>query len=117
MPEVVVTDEFKTWYEALLIDEQQSVFRVVTLLEARGVSLGYPHSSAIEGSRHPLRELRVQHEGRPYRVLYAFDPARKAVLLLGGDKGGNDRFYEQAIPRAEALWERYLAERSTEREE
>jgi hypothetical protein len=64
-----------------------------------------------------LRELRVQHEGRPYRVLYAFDPARKAVLLLGGDKGGDDRFYEQAIPRAEALWERYLAERSTEREE
>jgi DNA-binding transcriptional regulator YiaG len=43
MPEVVVTDEFKTWYEALLIDEQQSVFRVVTLLEGRGVSLGYPY--------------------------------------------------------------------------
>jgi hypothetical protein len=50
-------------------------------------------------------------------VLYAFDPARKAVLLLGGDKGGNNRFYAQVIPRAEALWERYLAERSTEREE
>lgn len=117
MPEVAVTDEFKTWYEALLIDEQESVFRVVTLLEGRGVALGYPYSSAIEGSRHPLRELRVQHEGRPYRVLYAFDPARKAVLLLGGDKAGNDRFYEQVIPRAETLWERYLAERSTEWEE
>jgi hypothetical protein len=117
MPEVVVTDEFKTWYEALLMDEQEAVFRVVTLLEARGVSLGYPYSSAIEGSRHPLRELRVRHEGRPYRVLYAFDPQRKAVLLLGGDKGGNDRFYEQMVPRAEALWEQYLAERSTEREE
>ena len=117
MPEVVVTDEFKTWDEALLIDEQESVFRVVTLLEGRGVALGYPYSSAIEGSRHPLRELRVQHEGRPYRVLYAFDPGRKAVLLLGGDKAGNDRFYEQVIPRAEALWERYLAERSKEREE
>ena len=90
----------------------------MALLEGRGVSLGYPYSSAIEGSRHPLRELRVQHEGRPYRVLYAFDPSRKkAVLLLGGDKGGNDRFYEQIVPRAEALWERYLAERSTEREE
>jgi hypothetical protein len=55
--------------------------------------------------------------GPPYRVLYAFDPERKAVLLLGGDKGGNDRFYEQMIPRAEEQWERYLAERSTEREE
>lgn len=117
MPEVVVTDEFKTWYEALLMDEQESVLRVVTLLEGRELSLGHPYSSAIEGSRHPLRELRVQHEGRPYRVLYAFDPERKAVLLLGGDKGGNDRFYEQILPRAEALWEQYLAERSTEREE
>jgi hypothetical protein len=61
MTEVVVTDEFKTWYEALSMDEQESVFRVVTLLEARGVSLGYPYSSAIESSRHGLRELRIQH--------------------------------------------------------
>jgi hypothetical protein len=58
-----------------------------------------------------------RHEGRPYRVLYAFDPQRKALLLLGGDKGGNDRFYEQMVPRAEALWEQYLAERSTKRAE
>jgi hypothetical protein len=38
-------------------------------------------------------------------------------LLLGGDKGGNDRFYEQSVPRADTLWERYLAERPTERED
>lgn len=117
MCEVVVTDEFKAWYEALLIDEQESVFRSVTLLEARGVTLGYPHSSAIEGCRRPLRELRVQHEGRPYRVLYAFDPERRAVLLLGGNKGGNDRFYEQMVPRVEALWDQYLADRSMQRGE
>jgi hypothetical protein len=112
--EVVVTDEFRSWYEALSAEEQESMFRVVTLLELRGVSLAYPYSSAIESSRHGLRELRVQHQGRPYRVLYAFDPDRKAVLLLGGDKGGNDRFYEQAVPRADSLWERYLGERSLE---
>ena len=117
MTEVVVTDEFKTWYEALSMGEQESVFRVVTLLEARGVSLGYSYSSAIESSRHGLRELRIQHQGRPYRVFYAFDHERKAVLLLGGDKGGNDRFYEQSVPRADTLWERYLAERPTERED
>jgi hypothetical protein len=111
MIEVVVTDEFKHWYEALSMDEQESVFRVVSLLESRGVSLGFPYSSAIESSRDGLRELRVQHQGRPYRVLYAFDPERKAVLLLGGDKGGNDRFYEQSVPKAEELWKRYLSER------
>jgi len=116
MTDVVVTDRFKEWYEALSMQEQEAVFRVVTLLEGRGVSLGYPYSSAIEGSRHALRELRVQHQGRPYRVLYAFDPERNAVLLLGGDKGGNERFYEQSIPIAEALWEQYLEERSTESE-
>jgi hypothetical protein len=88
----------------------------MTELEGRGVSLGYPYSSAIESSRLGLRELRVQHQGRPYRVLYAFDPDRKAVLLLGGDKGGNDRFHEQSVPRAEALWERYLGERQMESE-
>ena len=81
------------------------------------MSLGYPHSSAIGSSRHGLRELRVQHQGRPYRVYYAFDHERKAVLLLGGVKGGNDRFYEQSVPRADTLWERYLAEIPTERED
>ena len=44
------------------------------------------------------------------RILYAFDPKRQAVLLFGGDKTGNDRFYEQVIPRAERLWKDYLAE-------
>jgi hypothetical protein len=108
--EVVVTDEFKEWYEALSLEEQESVFKVVTLLEGRGVSLGFPYSSAIETTRHGLRELRIQHRVRPYRVLYAFDPQRHAVLLLGGVKTGHERFYEEYVPRAEALWEQYLAE-------
>ncbi len=113
--EIVVTDEFKGWYEAMSIDEQESVFRAVTLLEDLGTKLGFPYSSAIQGSRYPLRELRVQHRGRPYRVFYAFDPERQAVLLLGGDKSDKARFYEENVPRAEVLWERYLHERSTER--
>ena len=92
MTEVVVTEEFKAWYEALSMDEQESVFRVVSLLEGRGVTLGFPYSSAIESSRHGLRELRVQHQGRPYRVLYAFNPRKAAILFLGGDKTGNDRW-------------------------
>jgi hypothetical protein len=110
--EIVVTDEFKDWYEALSIDEQEPVFRVVTLLEELGTKLGYPYSSAIRGSAYPLRELRVQHRGRPYRVFYAFDPERQAVLLLGGDKSGKDRFYEEYVPKTEALWERYLLDRT-----
>lgn len=91
-----------------MIDEQESVYRVVSLLERLGVALGFPYSSALEGSPFPLRELRVQHQGRPVRVLYAFDPGRQAVLLIGGDKTGNERFYQEMLPKAGMLWEAYL---------
>lgn len=57
-----------------------------------------------------MRELWIQHEGRPYRVLYAFDPRRSAILLLGGDKTGNDRWYEEHVPIADTLYEAYLRE-------
>jgi hypothetical protein len=72
--------------------EQKSVDFSVTLLSEAGPTLKMPHSSGVESSRHKhMRELRIQHEGRPYRVLYAFDPRRTAILLIGGDKTGNDR--------------------------
>lgn len=57
-----------------------------------------------------MRELRIQHGGRPYRVLYAFDPERMALLLLGGDKTGKDRWYEEFIPVADRLYDEHLAE-------
>ena len=81
------------------------------LLEERGPYLPFPYSSKVNGSRHPsLRELRVQHQGRPYRVLYIFDPRRVALLLLGGDKIGDDRWYLKKIPLADQLYENYLAQ-------
>jgi hypothetical protein len=54
-----------------------------------------------------MRELRIRHEGRLYRVLYAFDPRRSAILLVGGDKTGNDRWYEE-LPVADELYDDYL---------
>jgi hypothetical protein len=50
-----------------------------------------------------MRELRMQHEGRPYRILYAFDPPRATLLLLGGDKTGDGRWYEKMVPRADSI--------------
>ena len=114
MVEVIVTDEFKEWYEDLARQPDRtdlaSLTVTVGLLEARGVALGHPYSSAIKGTSYPIRELRVQSGGRALRVFYAFDPRRQAVLLLGGDKTGDDRFYETFVPRAERIWEEYLAE-------
>jgi hypothetical protein len=76
-----------------------------------GPSLPFPYSSGIATSRHRhMRELRIQHEGRPYRVLYAFDPRRAAILLLGGDKTGNDRWYDEHVPNADTLYDEYLRE-------
>jgi hypothetical protein len=57
-----------------------------------------------------MRELRIQHEGRPYRVLYAFDPRRAAVLLIGGDKTGNDRWYDEYVPIADGIYDEHIAE-------
>jgi hypothetical protein len=110
MTEINVTDEFARWYGSLDEEDDDAVYRVVGLLEHLGPRLGFPYSSAIEGSRYALRELRVQSGGRPLRILYAFDPKRQAVLLIGGDKTGKDRFYERMIPQAERLWKEYLAD-------
>ena len=107
--EVVVTGEFERWWDSLEVEEQKSVAVVVALLEERGTALPFPYSSGIAGSIK-LRELRIQHAGKPYRVLYAFDPKRNAVLLLGGNKTGSDRWYRTNIPRAEKLFVEYLKE-------
>jgi hypothetical protein len=107
--EVEYTDEFEQWWSSLREDEQESVAVAVALLEARGPHLGYPHSSGVHGSRYPhMRELRIQHGGRPIRVLYGFDPRRVALLLIGGDKTGDDRWYERFIPLADDLYQEHL---------
>jgi hypothetical protein len=80
----------------------------VKLLEERGVTLPFPHSSAIEGTKPAMRELPVQSKGEPLRVLYIFDPKRQAVLLVGGNKTGDDRFYEREVPHAEKVYQQYL---------
>lgn len=88
---------------------QVSVAAVVSLLEVKGPQLPFPYSSKVMGSRHAhMRELRIQHQGRPYRVLYAFDPRRTAILLLGADKTEQDRWYEENVPKADRLYDEHL---------
>ena len=107
--EVEYTDEFGRWWEDLSEAEQASIAASVTLLELRGPSLGFPYSSSINGSRHThMRELRTQHQGRPFRTLYAFDPRRNVILLIGGDKTGNERWYEVHVPLADRLYDDHL---------
>lgn len=109
--EVEYTDEFGEWWETLTEGEQDAIDVVVRLLEDRGPELAYPYSSDVRSSRHGhLRELRVQHRGEPYRILYAFNPRRTAILLIGGRKTGDDRWYEEFVPLADRLYDEHLDE-------
>lgn len=107
--EVEYTDEFEQWWENLTVEEQASIAASVELLENFGTNLKFPHSSGINGSQHDhMRELRTQHQGRPYRTLYAFDPRRAAILLIAGDKTGDNRWYEVNVPVADRLYDEHL---------
>jgi hypothetical protein len=108
---VEYTDEFGRWYEELSEGIQDDIDRMVGVLEARGPQLPFPYSSGIAGTRHDhMRELRVQSRGKPIRIFYAFDPRRTAILLIGGDKTGEKRFYEEMIPVADRLYDEYIEE-------
>lgn len=109
--DVEYTDQFAQWWDDLTPEEQESVGLGVDLLEEKGPTLEFPHSSRILSSRHTnMRELRMQSGGRPLRIFYVFDPRRTAILLIGGDKTGNNRFYPRFVRRADQLYDEHLAE-------
>lgn len=109
--EVEYTDEFEEWWNALDAEAQEDMDVGVRLLEAIGPALTRPYADTLKGSRYPnMRELRVQSQGRPIRILYAFDTRRTAILLIGGDKTGltDERFYGRYIPIADRLYKEHL---------
>ena len=107
--EVEYTNEFEAWWEALNEEAQEAIDAAVELLEERGPSLGRPVADNVHQSRHPnMKELRPT---QTIRVLFAFDPRRAAILLIGGDKRGAwNRWYDQMVPIADALYDEHLAE-------
>lgn len=107
--EVEYTDEFGAWWNGLTEAVQEDVRAEVVLLRSIGPSLGRPHVDSVTSSKHAnMKELRIQHHGRPYRVLFAFDPRRAAILLIGGDKTGKGRWYQQFVPVADRLYDEHL---------
>ncbi len=105
------TDEFAGWWNELSEAQQEDVTAIVALLMEQGPKLPFPYSLGIKNSRHDhMRELRVQSGGKPVRVFYAFDPRRTAILLIGGDKTGDDRFYDRMIPFADKRYDIYIQE-------
>jgi len=109
--EIEYTDEFSQWWNVLGEPQQDDIISVIQLLEEKGPNLPFPYSSGVNASKHShLRELRIQSGGNPLRIFYAFDPRRTAILLIGGDKTGDNRFYDKYIPIADRLYDQYLEE-------
>lgn len=114
---VEYTDAFEHWWNLLDQYEQASITSSVWLLAQAGPSLQRPHADTVKGSRFPnMKELRTQHKGLPLRTLFAFNPKRNAILLIGGDKTGDTRFYERMIPEADRLYAEHLNELKREEE-
>jgi hypothetical protein len=109
--DVEYTDEFEDWWGNLNEGEQTEIDAHVGLLEEKGPGLRFPYSSDVNNSQYgEMRELRIQYKGDPYRILYAFDPRRTAILLIGGNKTGNDRWYIKFVPIADKLYAEHLKE-------
>jgi hypothetical protein len=110
--EILITDIYEDWFLKLSDKEQIDVQAMVDVLEIKGPHLGRPHADTIKGTKtvRNLKELVVQHAGSPYRVFYAFDPMRRAVLLCGGRKDGaqDKQFYRKMVPLAEAEFKKHL---------
>lgn len=106
---VIYEQPFEDWFLSLSEAEQIDIFAYINALKNNGPQLGRPYVDTLKGSKlKNLKELRVQHAGYPYRILFAFDPKRQAVLLCGGNKTNDKRFYERMIPIAETSYQRYL---------
>ena len=116
MWQVEYTDDFEFWWSTLSESTQIDIDASVHLLEKMGIYLPFPHSSKINNSKHShMRELRVQSKGNPIRILYAFDPRRHAILLIGGDKTGKENWYDKYVPIADKILDEHLEELEQEK--
>lgn len=111
---VTFADEYEPEFDQLADDIQDAILARVLLLEREGPSLGRPHADTLVGSRHAnMKELRCNAGDGVWRIAFAFDPDRQAILLVGGDKSGvsEKRFYKQLIARADDRFDSHLAQR------
>ena len=108
---VEIADEFEPEFDALNEEVQTEVAALSRLLQQFGPQLGRPRVDTLNGSRHAnMKELRFSAADGVWRLAFAFDPARKAVLLVAGEKSGRSsrRFYRSLIRRADDRFDRHL---------
>lgn len=109
---VEIGDEFEPEFDALDEDVQDEILALSRLLQQFGSGLGRPRVDTLKGSRHSdMKELRFSAADGEWRVAFAFDPSRKAILLVAGDKSGGSerRFYRGLIGKADERFDAHLA--------
>ena len=106
--ELQFTDEARSWMRTLGPTERHRLAVTFRALQQRGPELGRPLADHVKRSRHHhMKELRPRRTN--IRVLFAFDPNRRATILLGGDKTGNwDGWYRKHVARADRLYDQHL---------
>jgi hypothetical protein len=108
---VLVGDEFEPEFFALPVEVRREIVAVTRLLEQLGPQLGRPHVDTLNDSRHAnMKEMRFNAADGVWRVAFAFDPKRKAILLVAGDKSGGSekRFYRELVRKADQRFDAHL---------
>jgi len=117
MWEIERTDQLAEWINSLDDDAREAILKNLIILKEIGPKLGRPYVDTIKQSRHKnMKELRTQNKMRLFRIFFTFDLERKAILLIGGDKRGDKRFYEKMIPIADDLYDDHMKSRRKKNE-
>jgi hypothetical protein len=108
---VVFHKAFEAEFAELPLGVKEALAATATLLASQGPTLGRPHADTLSGSKHAnMKELRFNADDGVWRVAFAFDPARKGIVLVAGDKFGfaQKRFYKSLIAKADARFTEHL---------
>jgi hypothetical protein len=118
--EIITSESYDTWFQEQAEDDKTTIFGKVYLLGELGPNLGRPHADTLKGSKKlaNLKELRAKTDAHVFRVAYIFDPERKGLLLIGGDKKGKNqkKFYKDLIREAEQIYAAYLEKKNNDKE-
>ena len=107
---VITTNLFSEWLDEQDESTQEKVLAGLLVLQQQGPSLGRPLVDTVSGSKFTnMKELRIQHKGKPLRAFFVFDPLRQAIVLCIADKGGKKRFYKEMLAIADEQYELHLA--------
>lgn len=115
---LIYLDYYENWLNDQEEELQDEAFAQLEVLKQFGPTLGRPRVDTLKDSNLAnLKELRFLFKGAPIRILFAFDPKQQGMIMLGGDKTGDKRWYKTNIPIAEKLYAEHLEKQRKDDEE